>query len=156
MGIYEGTMGFKFSLGGAKMLPIIGGIIAIIALLLITNWAIGNYEPAALKIEFEKNPISVGEQTMVFVTVSNATKIDAQNVPLTLEVKEQTEFDIFPLNEKFNGVIGILSSETSRQVTFVINPVQQVLPGTYTLVAQTTINGKAYSSEVKLNVTAKP
>lgn len=106
-----------------------------------------------ISYNFEKNPIKQEETTQVIISIRNNSEQDAENVPLSLKAKEQSEFDIYPMNEKFDGHIRVLSAGTSREITFLINPIQKVLPGTYTLVAETTINNQQYSKEFPLTIT---
>jgi len=154
MGIYDSgfvpKFGFNFDKG--KIIPIVGAAVVIIILILVAFWVVSNYDSGPLSFRFEKNPVKPAEQTKVFVTVTNQGDLDAENVLLSLKAKEISDYDIYPLNENFEGEINYLSSRSSREVTFLINPIGEVLPGTYTLVAETTINGQLYEKEIKLFV----
>ena len=153
MGIYDQGVGFKFAFGESKrMLYILAIVLAILVVGAVAFFAMQNYEPSALEFRFEKNPIKAGETTKITVTVSNITGADATNVPLSLRAKESGEFDIYPFNETFTGRIANLSEGTSREVAFVVNPVGNILPGTYVLVARATVNGEEYEKESVLTV----
>lgn len=152
MGIYDAGFDFQFGFDKGKWLPKIGIIIALAALIVVAYWVVANFETNPISFQFDKNPIKPGEKTQVTITLVNNSDLDAENVTLTLNAKEQTEFDIYPSNEKFKGSINLISSGTKREVTFSINPVGEVLPGTYTLVAKAVINFQLYEREVKLIV----
>ncbi|MFH1391899.1 MAG: hypothetical protein ABIH20_06310 [Candidatus Diapherotrites archaeon] len=154
MGVYDSglNLDFGFRFDKKKFIPIIGVLVVLIILAYIVIYVVSNYESSPMEFRFEKNPIKNGEQTKVFVKISNQTKTDAENVSLTLKAKEISDFDIIPLNEKFDGSIKLLSSGTSREITFLINPIGEVLPGTYTLVAESIINGQLHKKETKLFV----
>ncbi|MCR4335034.1 MAG: hypothetical protein NUV57_00675 [archaeon] len=154
MGVYDSglNLDFGFRFDKKKFLPIIGAIIVLIILAYLVIYAASNYESSPMEFRFEKNPIKSGEQVKVFITISNQTKTDAEDVSLTLKAKEISDFDIIALNEKFNGSIPLISSDTSREITFLINPIGEVLPGTYTLVAESVINGQVHKKETKLFV----
>ena len=148
MGIYDSGFGFE----KGKLIKIIGLVIVLAALIVAGYWVATNFESSPINIQFESNPIKPGEKTKVTIVISNNSEFDAENVTLSLRAKEQTEFDIFPSNEKFNGTINLISSGTNREVTFFINPVGEILPGTYTLVAEAVINSQLYEKEAKLIV----
>ncbi len=116
------------------------------------TWGADAFRQNPLKLEFAKGTIKPGETTTLVATVTNIEKQDAAVVIVSLEAKEKGEFQVFPRSEGFNGTISLISAGSSREVTFVINPVQKVLPGTYTFVAKTTLNGKEYSKEAVLAV----
>src|SRR3989344_4199279 len=151
MGLYDQNVGFNLAFGDSKkILYIILAVLIVLAIGAIAFFAMQEIKPSALNFRFEKNPIKTGETTKVIVTVTNIGEFDAVNVPVSLGAKESTELQVFP--ENFSGKIANLSAETSREVTFVINPVRNILPGTYVLVARTTINGEEYEKETVLTV----
>ena len=153
MGIYDQASGFNFSLGDSKKWIII--ILAVIVILAVAStgfFAMQGFRPSALGIKFEKNPIKTDESTKVTVKVTNIGTTDALNVPVNLRAKESSELQIYPFNESFSGKIPNLSAGTSREVTFTLNPVRSILPGTYILVATSTINGEYYEKEAVLTV----
>ena len=153
MSIYDQAIGFKFGFGNSKAMQLtLIAVVIILAAGAIGFFALQGVKPSALDLRFEKNPIGVGETVNVVVKVTNITKADAVNVQLSIRAKESSEFDIYPYNETFNGSILNLSKDTSREVTFVINPVGNILPGTYVLVAKTTVNGEEYEREAVLTV----
>ncbi|MAG17854.1 MAG: hypothetical protein CL944_00060 [Candidatus Diapherotrites archaeon] len=153
MGVYDSGLNLDFiKFDKKKFLPIIGAIVLIIILAYAAIYAVSNYEPSPIEFRFEKNPIKSGEETKIFIIISNQTKTDAEDVSLILKAKEISDFDVIPLNEKFDGSIKFLSSGTSREITFLINPIGEVLPGTYTLVAESAINGQLHTKETKLFV----
>jgi len=153
MGLYEPGFEFHFPFVEKKNILTISAIILVLILIGgFLFWVLGNLEQSPFNFRFDKNPIMPGEQTKVVVTLTNISEFDAADVPLTLEVRERTEFDIYPLNEKFTGEINILAKGNSREITFLINPIGEVLPGTYTLEAKTNINGVEYAKIVTLRV----
>ena len=152
MGIYDAGFDFRFGFSKNKWLPKAGIIVVLAALIVVAYLVVTNFESNPINFQFDKNPIKSGEQTRVTIIISNNSDFDAENVTLSLRAKEQTEFDIFPSNEKFKGSINLISSGTNREVTFFINPVGEVLSGTYTLVAQAVMNSQVYEKEAKLIV----
>jgi len=152
MGIYDADFDFQFGFDKHKWLRKVGIVIALAALIFVAYWVVTNFESSPINFQFESNPIKPGEKTQVTIIISNNSDFDAENVTLSLRAKEQTEFDIFPSNEKFNGSINLISSGTNREVTFFVNPVGEVLPGTYTLVATAVMNSQLYEKEAKLIV----
>jgi len=154
MGIYDSGFGPKFDLlfNRKKFLPIIGGLIVLIILIGIIYFGVISIDSSPIGFNFEKNPIKTGESTNIIVSITNNSDVDATNVSLALRIKETSEFDIIALNEKFKGSISLLSSNSSREVIYLINPIGNVLPGSYTLVAETVINGAKFEKEAKLNV----
>lgn len=152
MGIYDADFDFKFGFDKHKWLRKVGIVIALAALIVVAYWAVTSFESNPINFQFDKNPVKPGEKTKVTIIISNNTEFDAENVTLSLRAKEQTEFDIFPSNEKFKGTITLISSGTNREVTFFINPVGEILPGTYTLVATAVMNSQVYEKEAKLIV----
>ncbi len=153
MGVYDSGLDFSIGEGmGKNAIYIAAAIVGLLLVGAVAYFASESLKPSALAFRFEKNPIKVGEQTKLFVNVTNISKDDAANVPLSLHAKEKTEFDVYALNEKFAGSIPNLSQGTSREVTFILNPVGKILPGTYVFVAKTTINGIGHSKETTLTV----
>ncbi|PIN85614.1 MAG: hypothetical protein COV47_01175 [Candidatus Diapherotrites archaeon CG11_big_fil_rev_8_21_14_0_20_37_9] len=153
MGVYDGGFQFDFRQGDAKKILIIGITVIIFLLLIFLISQVDlSFKQDALSTRFEKNPVKSGEQTKIFVTVTNNTASDAAKVPVSVSAKEKTEFDIYPINEKFNGEIQLLSTGTSREITFLVNPIGEVLPGTYTFVIKITINGQLNEKETVLTV----
>lgn len=152
MGLYDS--GFDFRFGEAKKIAFsLGiGVLAVILVVLVLFFAGQFLRTEPLQFRFEKNPIKTGEQTKVFITVTNISGGDLENVPLSLSAKEKAEYDIYALNEKFDGKISQLSKGTSREVTFIINPIGKILRGTYTLVARTNLNGVDHVKEATLTV----
>ncbi len=155
MGIYDSTL--DLGIGPdiqKKLMMALAAILILFVVIAGAFWVSESLRPGALQIRFEKNPVKPSETTKLFVTVTNIDKNDAAAVPVTLEVKENTEFQVSPLNEKFTGTIELISAGASREIAFVANPVGNVLPGTYTFVAKATINGKQYEKEGTLKVEA--
>ena len=152
MGIYNPGFDFDIAMGTKRALPLAGMALAIILLAIVSIWAVTSFENGPLKISLEKNPVTPNDEVRVTVTVANKSDTDAENVPVSLQIKERAEFDIYALNKKFSGTITSLSSGTEREVTFILDPVGGVLPGSYTLVARTKINGFEYEKEHKLIV----
>lgn len=152
MGIYDSGLDLNLDFARGKLIPIIGIVVALIIIVVLAYWVVSNYETSPLSFDFEKNPINTTESTTVTISVSNQSDSDAENVSLSLETKEKSEFDIYSSNEKFDGTISLLSTGTSRKVSFVVNPIGEILSGTYTLVAKATINGAMYEKEEKLFV----
>ena len=153
MGIYDNGLNLNLGEGAGKLA--IYAVIAIVVAVIIGAIVLSAGEalkPSALQFRFDKNPIKVGEMTKLYVDVTNVSETDVSDVPLTLEPKEKTEFDVYPLNDKFHGTITDLSKGTSREVSFIINPLGKILPGTYSFVARTTINGMDYEKETVLTV----
>ncbi len=154
MGLYNSGFDFRFNPDDRKKIfYALGTIIAAALLLLLLFFAYETVKAKPVEISFQKNPVKSGEQSATIVTVSNTTEMDAENVLLSLAAKEKTEFQVFPMNEKFNGTIKTLSAGTSRQVTFVLNPNGDVLPGSYSFVATAVINGQISEAEGILQVT---
>lgn len=151
MGIYDNTIQFS-----DNKLQIIGlVIVALVIIGAIAYFISSAPSPDAqnpLELKFEKNPMKPAETNKATVKITNSSGSDLQNVPIVLFAKEQSEFDIFALNSKFDGKIPVLSNGTTRDIIFVINPVGNVLPGTYVMVAKTTISGKEYEKEALLKV----
>lgn len=153
MGIYDSNIDIDFGPDARKKMLLAGAaVLAVLVIAAVGLWANENLRPQGLALKFEKNPLKSGEQTRVVVTVTNIEKADAVNVKVGLEPKEKAEFDVFPFSEGFSGTIGLISAGASREITYVANPVGKVLPGTYTFVAKTTINGKSYEKEAVLTV----
>ncbi len=153
MGIYDSALGFDFQFGESKkIIQIILLVIAILAIGAIGFFLLSGFKPSALGFSFEKNPIKTDETTKVIVTVTNISAQDALDVPVSLRAKESSELQIAYLSQNFNGTIPNLSKGTAREVTFTANPVGKILPGTYVLVARTTINGKDFEKEAVLTV----
>jgi len=153
MGIYDSGFGIDLRPENKKKIVMaIAGAIAVVVFFFIVSSIEIELESSVISHRFEKNPIKPGEQTKLFVGITNSTEIDAENIALRVEAKEKTEFDIIPLNEKFNGSITLISAGNSREITFLINPIGEVLPGTYTLVITTSINGALEEKEITLAV----
>jgi len=152
MSIYGSNFGLGFGVSKQKVTPIAGIIILILILASLVFLFIENFDSNPLNFTFERNPIKTGNQVKIFINLTNNSEQDAHDVPLTLEAKENTDFDICSLNEKFKGIIPTISKGTSREITFLINPIEEVLPGTYTLVAKTNLNGIDFKKEAILIV----
>ena len=152
MSIYGSNFGLGFGVSRQKVTPIAGIIILLIILVSLIFLFVENFDSNPLTFTFERNPIKAGNQVKIFINLTNNSEEDAHNVPLSLEAKENTDFDIYSLNEKFDGIIPTISKGTSREITFLINPIEEVLPGSYTLVAKTNINGIAFEKEAILIV----
>ncbi|MEK6958313.1 MAG: CARDB domain-containing protein [archaeon] len=153
MGLYDSGIYAKFGEEKKKIaMGVLAAVVIAVAIWSILVLAPISFDDHPIKYRFEKNPIRPGEQAKVTITISNNGKMDAQNVKLFLQPKEKTEFDIFPVNEKFRDTIPLISAGTSREVTFLINPVGEVLPGTYTLVATAQMNGKIFTESATLTV----
>ncbi len=153
MGIYDGgipSFDFRLDMDKDKIVAYAGIAIGIILIILVAYWLVLNFDSSPVDISFEKNPIAAGESTRVKVIVTNRFDIDAQNVGITLRAKEQRDFDVVPLNDKFNGTIPLVSAGASREVTYLVNPVGEILPGTYTLVATVVIENEPFVKEAKL------
>ena len=153
MGIYDS--GISLDIGPERRRLVVYAALTLVALLSIAAVAMLGAQaisPQPMEFRFEKNPVKGGETAKVFITVRNVSEKDALNVPLSLAAKEETEFNVFAQSGKFGGTIPEISKGTGREVAFVVNPVGKVLPGTYTLVAKTTINGKEYEKEAVLTV----
>ena len=142
MGIYDQGFDFKIAFGDSKkMWQILAAVFAVLIVAAIGFFLLQAAKPSALDFMFEKNPIKSGETTKVTVKVTNITQSDASNVSLSLRANESSEFSIQPFSAGFNGKIPLLSKGTSREITFIVNPIGNELPGTYVLVARTTVNG---------------
>ena len=152
MSIYGSNFGLGFGVSKQKVTPIAGVIILILILTSIVFLAFESFENSPLNFTFERNPIKAGDQVKIFINLANTSEQDAHDVPLLLKAKENTDFDIYSLNEKFKGIIPTISKGTSREITFLINPVGEVLPGSYTLVAKTNFNGIDFEKEAILLV----
>ncbi len=152
MSLYDSGPDFNLGIDPKKMIVPIAGITVIILLVLVGMWASENVKPDPLSMRFEKSPIKPGEQTKLFVNVTNISENDAENVSLKYGARENSEFDIYPLNEKFKGQIAVISKGASREITFIVNPVGNILPGTYTFDVNTVINGAFYKKEIMLTV----
>ncbi|VVC00139.1 Uncharacterised protein [uncultured archaeon] len=153
MSIYDSGLNLNFGEDAQK--KIIYGAVALFIVLVIA--ALGMVVSDAvdqkpLQMRFEKSPIKAGETAKLFVTVANTEKTDASNVEVKVEAKEKTEFDAFPLNEKFKGKIDLISAGTSREISYILNPIGKVIPGTYTFAAKASINGKEYTQDAVLKV----
>ena len=155
MGIYDSFPGLDIGPESQKKIMFAGiAVLAIIIVAALVFFASEMFGPQPVKMEFQKNPIKPNETTMAIVKVMNVDKLDAVYVPVSLEPKEQSEFDTRALDMKFDGTIGAISSGDSREITFVINPIGTIIPGTYTFVAKAKINGKEYVKEGQLRVEA--
>ena len=152
MSIYGSNFGLGFGVSKQKVTPIAGVIVLILILTSIVFLAFESFEDNPLNFTFERNPIKAGNQVKIFINLTNNSEQDAHDVPLSLSAKENTDFDIYSLNEKFKGIIPTISKGTSREITFLINPIGEVLPGSYTLVAKTNLNGIDFEKEAILLV----
>ncbi len=148
MGIYDKSI----ELDNYKKYLLAVGIIALALLVVFLFYQIVNKPENPVEIKFERNQINAGESTRVFVKVTNNTGKDLENIPLRIYAKEKTEFDIFPLNPQFQGNINYLSDGTSREIAFVINPVKQILPGSYVIVAEAIISDSKFTKEAIVSV----
>ena len=151
MGIYDNSVNF----GDDRIKYAAIGIVALIIIGALIYGGLGSIQPSEqnpLELKFEKNPAKSTELNKAIVTISNIFENDLTNVPVKISAKERSEFDIYPLNSKFDGTIPILSKGTSREITYVINPAGNVLPGTYVIVAETQIEGKNYRKEAVLTI----
>ncbi len=153
MGIYDSTIDLEFGPAIQKKIILAGAAILLILVIAAFGFWVSDFmKPNALKAEFSKNTIKPGETTKLVVTVTNIEKVDASNVPVSAMAKEKTDFQVFPESQKFGGKVELISAGASREITFIVNPVQRVLPGTYTFVAKTSINGEDYSKDTVLTV----
>ncbi|HZX20417.1 MAG TPA: hypothetical protein VFF13_05370 [archaeon] len=154
MGIYDSGIDINLpkELNGDKVKPILLAVAALIVVFLVGHFILKGFDSNPVSIEFAKNPIKTGETAEVTVVIQNNTETDAQNATVSLQIKETSEFSVFPKNEGFNGTINVLSQNTSRRIGYFANPVGNVLPGTYTIVAKFTINGKIFEKSEKLFV----
>lgn len=154
MGIYDPHINLDLSSGAGKATIAVIAIAIIVLILAIFFMLFQPSQPGSdsISIKFDKNPLKSSDTGKVTVTVSNNSDYDAQDVPVSVIAKEKSEFDIFPANSKFTGIIPELSKGTSREVTFLVNPVGKVLPGTYVFIASATINGRAAIKETILTV----
>ncbi|HLC79135.1 MAG TPA: hypothetical protein VJG83_01775 [archaeon] len=153
MGIYDGSIDLGFNPSRNKIVLYLLVAIAAIAIIGAIVFLISDAtKPSPLQFRFEKNPIKPAEMTKLYVNVTNISQVDLSNVPLVVESKENTEFDIYALNEGFDGTITNLSKGTSREIAYVINPVGTILPGTYVIVAKTKMNQIDYEKETILTV----
>jgi len=152
MSIYGSNFGLGFGVSKQKVTPIAGIILLSIILIGLIFLLFENFEDNPLNFTFERNPIKAGNQVKIFINLTNTSEQDAHDVPLSLKAKENTDFDIYSLNEKFKGIIPTISKGTSREITFLINPIGEVLPGSYTLVAKTNLNGIDFEKEAILLV----
>src|SRR3989344_3084217 len=153
MGIYDSTLDFAFPTGAGKSLPMIAAaVIGALLLIALLYFGFQAVKPGALDLRFDKNPIMPTETTKLIVKVTNITEQDAANVTLSVGAKEANEFEIYPLNNNvpvaMPVVIPSLSAQTSREVTFSINPIGSKLPGTYVMVARVSINGVEHQKEI--------
>lgn len=154
MGIYDNHLDF-----GGNKLQIAGLAIGAIIIVAIILYALSSTpiqtQVNPLGITFQKNPIKSGETSQVTVKITNSSGKDLPDVAVALFAKETSEFDIYSLNSKFEGsrvTIPILSNGTSREITFVLNPIGTILPGTYVIVAGTNLDGNEYKKEAVLTV----
>jgi len=156
MGIYDSGIDFDISPGSKKIAVYALIAIAAIAIIAVLAMAAAEYaKPQALSFRFEKNPIKQDQMTTLYVTVTNISGFDLANVPIDVRAKEGAELQISASSEKFNGTavsLPQLSGGTSREVAFTINPVGKILPGTYVIVAKTTINSEPFEEEAILKV----
>ena len=152
MSIYGSNFGLGFGVSRQKVTPVIGIIILILLLIGLIFLFFENFDSNPLNFTFERNPIKAGSQVKIFINLTNTSEQDAHDVSLSLKAKENTEFDIYLLNKKFKGIIPTISKGTSREITFLLNPVGEVLPGSYTLVAKTNLNNIDFEKEAILIV----
>ncbi|MBI2598086.1 MAG: hypothetical protein HYW50_02730 [Candidatus Diapherotrites archaeon] len=100
----------------------------------------------AVSFSFSKNPITVSEQSVLNVTIANTTGKTAREVVVEVFAEDKRSIQVSPLLQK----IDIL--DDFRELEFLINPVQNALPGNYVLNIRTEINGKAFSKQAVLAV----
>ena len=152
MGIYDGI-----DFGGDKLHAVALAAIALLVVgVLVYVVSNSNSQPGnPLEVSFQKNPMKATETNVATVKIVNNTKEDLANVVVTLSAKEKSEVQIFSTNPSFRGngvTIPVLSAGTSREITFMVNPNDSALPGTYSIVAQTEIGGTSFEKEEKLTI----
>lgn len=153
MGIYDSGLNIDFGPDLQKKIMYGGAALLVVLVIAAAGLMVSDaVSPRALLVRFDKNPIKAGETTRIFVSITNTGKSDEINVPITLEAKEKTEFDVFPINEKFKGQIESISPGNSREITFMVNPIGKIIPGTYTFVSKAKMGMKEYSQEAVLKV----
>ncbi len=153
MGIYDQGFDFKMAFGDSKkMWQIIAAVVVVLIIGAAGFFLMQAAKPSALEFKFAKNPIKPDETTAVIVKVTNITEADAVDVTLNLRAKEYSEFTVYSSGLGFDGKIPLLSKGTFREITFDVNPVNSIPPGTYVLVANTKINGQDFEKEAVLTV----
>lgn len=146
MGIYDRGLDFdpkKFFSSAQKFLPIIVGLIVILAVLWLLSTLLFS-EP--ITFSFSKNPIKNSEQSVLEVTVTNTTGATARNVVIEVFPEDKTSISVGPQSQ----TIPVL--DQYRKLEFVINPVGQTLAGNYVLNIRTEINGKKFFKQAVLSV----
>lgn len=152
MSIYDKGLRLKYNFTYEKMkMPLIalGTLIVAVVVVLIIMSLISIFQPKPVEFHFEKNPISTNEQTHLIVIVTNTTDVDAENVTVTASAKlsEQIQVSAVGQNE-----FSIIEKGKWRRVSFLINPVNEIPVGTYSIIIETKINNLDIEEEAVLEI----
>jgi len=153
MSIYDKkAFGFDFSYKGLKgPLTIIGALIVIAVVVMVALSVASFLQQKPLEISFEKNPLELGSgQTMLYVKVFNGSGASASNIRVSAETADKTIF-ISPLEPK-EPLIATLGANESRQLVFMVNPLNDALEGSYTIIVKTAINGQEFTASSVLEL----
>ncbi|MFH1255918.1 MAG: hypothetical protein V1494_01365 [Candidatus Diapherotrites archaeon] len=153
MSIYDKkAFGYDFSYKSLKgPLTILAAIIAVAVIVMLLFTAASIFQPKALEISFEKNPLKLGEQSLLYAKVFNSTGKSASGVLVEVNATDEKALLISAV-EPNDGKISVIGENESRQLVFLVNPTGSALEGKYTVTAKATINGQEATAQAVLEL----
>ncbi|MBI5554027.1 MAG: hypothetical protein HY917_04800 [Candidatus Diapherotrites archaeon] len=151
MGIYDGQMVFPqvIPAGSGRLLVLMAAVLV----LLVAGYGLLSWlsTPQPLQLEFEKNPVRANESNFLMkITVSNTTGTNASSVLVSAQPRTPNAKLVLAIEK--SGRIGGMAAGESRQVNVLINPVEGILPGSYWIDVQASLNGEFFSKSIELRI----
>lgn len=146
MGIYDKKPIKILPSSGGKKIPVVNIAIGALVLLLVAFAILSAFTVEPVIYSFDKNAISTNEQALLKVGVSNPFPQTAKGVKVKVYAEDPKSISV---GEPVR-TIEILDSY--RELSFIVNPVGNVLPGSYLINISVEINGQEYTKSTSITI----
>lgn len=149
MSIYQRGFDFQFAWGKGKPFFILL-IIALAVLLTGLGYVVLQlWDQPVLVVSLDDATLKSHEQTFLQIDITNRTPIEHNNILIKVAAADRGSFDVSPSEI----TISVLEKEGgSRNIEVFINPIQNVLPGKYTINVDAVMGEEIYSKSVILEI----
>ncbi|GEM_PF-2770880 len=149
MGIYDKKSvpvnNYVFDSNGKPSFLVLALVVGLLIVILV-GLAISFFSVKPIIYSFDKNPISATEQSILKVGIGNPFEETARDVTVEVFPEDKTSIAVAqPIR-----TIEVL--DKFRELTFLVNPVGNTLPGNYVINISVTINGQKYAESALLTI----